>query len=878
MRDKLSQYWGKAQPNEEASNRWHPLLAHCLDVAAVAQSLVVQQPQWIDPTTIAALVALHDVGKLTAAFQAKVPDCWPVDALGPYRGPISDPGHDSLGFHLLRDPRVSAQLGPLLPDWLSGHRRCVLAAVTGHHGCPPQKGRFPDTLLGRAAYQAAAALIDLVLECLSPAPLPAPTSDRQLQILCWRLAGIAVLADWVGSSQRHFPYRSPSELGDPRRYFQEIAIPQAKAALAASGLSLAPTSRFEGMERLFPGRRAEPNTIQAWAESVALPKGPTLVVIEDMTGSGKTEAAVTLAHRIMAERGANGLFLALPTMATANAMYGRLAEAYRSLFAAEARPSLALAHGRASLDDRFARTIIDFGESDLGQPSDAADEPASAQCAAWIADDRRRALLAQIGVGTVDQAFLAILPVRHAALRQYGLANKVLIVDEAHAFDPYMRREMAALLRFHAAMGGSAILLSATLTQKLRQQLAEAFLDGVGAESKRLTEHAYPLATLVSNDGISEQALKPREGLARSLPVERLNNADDAVARILAASQAGAAVAWVRNTVDDAIQATDRLRAVGLEPLLFHARFALTDRLKIEAEVIRRFGARSSAEDRRKVLVATQVVEQSLDIDFDLMISDLAPVDLLIQRAGRLWRHRERPHRPLPTPAFLVLGPEPVETPDADWLAGHPGSMAVYRDPALLWRGARALFSAGAIHAPDGLRELIEAAADGDVPPAFSEAAGKSFAKQNASGAIADQNVIDFQRGYCRDAGAWENDVRTPTRLEEHPQITLRLARWRNGVVEPYAEHPDLSRAWALSEVQVAEHRIRETALPGEVQGPAAAARQRWGKWERESERIKLAIVTPLEEGGFELLGVSGINGSSLAYAASLGVVMSFQR
>jgi CRISPR-associated endonuclease/helicase Cas3 len=277
-------------------------------------------------------------------------------------------------------------------------------------------------------------------------------------------------------------------------------------------------------------------------------------------------------------------------MATANAMFGRLANSYRALFRPEARPSLALAHGRADLDPRFAAAIQPDASSFGRRQTDPADEPAEAQCTAWLAQDRRRALLAQVGVGTLDQALLAALPVRHATLRLQGLVGKVLVVDEAHAFDPYMRRELVALLQFQAALGGSAVLLSATLPQAVRQGLVDAFRNGLGAERQELVRQDYPLATLASGHGVGETPCAMRDGLARRVVVTRLPDAEQALGRIIEAAEAGAAVAWVRNTVDDAIVAANVLRARGLDPLLFHARFAMQDRLAIEAEVLRRFG------------------------------------------------------------------------------------------------------------------------------------------------------------------------------------------------------------------------------------------------------------------------------------------------
>ena len=209
---------------------------------------------------------------------------------------------------------------------------------------------------------------------------------------------------------------------------------------------------------------------------------------------------------------------------------------------------------------------------------------------------------------------------RHATLRLQGLAGKALIIDECHAYDAYMREELCALLRFHAALGGSVILLSAHTPLDLRQRLVDAYRDGLGAQPAPLTSTEYPLATIAGRDDVREMPCAPEVGLSRRVRVTRLDDAGAAVDRIIAASAAGAAVCWVRNTVNDAIEAAELLRARGVNVMLFHARFAMSDRLQVEQEVLRRWGRQGT--DRPGVLVATQVVEQSLDIDFDLMVRD----------------------------------------------------------------------------------------------------------------------------------------------------------------------------------------------------------------------------------------------------------------
>jgi CRISPR-associated endonuclease/helicase Cas3 len=847
----------------------HPVVAHSLDVAAVATMLPRRPDLSIDGRSLGLLVALHDVGKFSRPFQYQAAEYWPVASLGPVpaAGVPSGPRHDALGYHMLRRP-LAAHLNQVLPPevksrfaWDDASRGPLLRALAGHHGRPPAHLDI-DPGPGVLCANCLAAVVDFTAamhQIFAPPPLPVPETDHEIAQLGWHLAGLVTLADWIGSRQAWFPYVAPEAVADPAAYFWNHAMPRAAAAIAAAGLATARPARFSGISGLFPAITL-PSPIQRWAETVDLPAGPLLAVVEDLTGSGKTEAALTLAHRLLANGQASGLFLALPTMATANAMFGRLANAYRGLFAAEAHPSLALAHARAALDPRFMAAIpVEAGLTSTSRPDDPADEAAEAHCAAWLAEDRRRALLAQVGVGTLDQALLAVLPVRHAALRLQGLVGKVLIIDEVHAFDAYMQREILALLEFHAALGGSVVLLSATLPRALRQKLVNAFRAGLGAGKAHLVNTDYPLATLASAALVQEQPCAVRPGLARRVLVTRLPDAEAALQRIQAAAEAGAAVAWVRNTVDEAIAAAEALRAAGQEPLLFHARFAMADRLDIEQEVLRRFGRASRGEERQQVLVATQVIEQSLDLDFDLLVSDLAPADLLIQRAGRLWRHqREGNARPVPGPELLVVSPEPVAEPGRDWVRPK-----VYRDPALLWRSARAVFRQGAIETPGDMRPLVEEAYDDEaadsIPAAMVHAAAQVKGKAQAATGVARQNVLTFSECYKYDANLWNPEDRTPTRLEDRPQVTLRLALLRDGVVVPYAEDDDPRRAWALSEVSVAKFRIAACPLPAGLEAVAELARQGWGRWEREAERLLLAVMTPAGQGySFAALTESG--------------------
>jgi CRISPR-associated endonuclease/helicase Cas3 len=342
-------------------------------------------------------------------------------------------------------------------------------------------------------------------------------------------------------------------------------------------------------------------------------------------------------------------------------MYTRQADAIDTLYVhgGVEKPSLVLAHGQQKLHHTFRSTVLrEETQADDRPPGavparDGNDDEldSSVACPAFLADDRRAALLADVGVGTVDQAILGVLPSRFNTMRLVGLCEKVLIVDEAHAYDAYMGVEIQELLRFHAAFGGSAVILSATLSAKQRRSIVEAWADGVAGGGRLVTfggglvpvSSEYPLATTVSAAGLHEEKIETASWSHRSVGVRLVHDIEHAIAHVLDAQARGGAVAWVRNTVDDCLDAAAQLSARGVDVLVFHARFAQGDRQDREAEVMRLFGRKARAEERRgRVLVATQVIEQSLDLDFDAMVSDLAPIDLLVQRAGRLWRHSEK--------------------------------------------------------------------------------------------------------------------------------------------------------------------------------------------------------------------------------------------
>ncbi len=517
-------YWGKARPDARAHStaRWHLLPQHCIDVASVGvaaldrlpalRSMLARRlglPEAQLKRWVAFWLALHDLGKFAESFQSQCPDVFQaLRRRAPHPAKPYTLRHDSLGMlfwmEVLRERVIDeAWFGDSSVDLADGLDFWA-RACTGHHGQPPTEGdhwgQHFDTLEDGAAALAFVAnvrglFIDAGLASAIGAMDPVAFLEAS-QDLSWWLAGLAVLADWLGSNTAFFAYHDqPVELAD---YWQQ-AQRQAAIALDASGVVPPASASAMSFGALFPAI-ATASPLQQWAEGVPLPSRPQLHLLEDVTGAGKTEAALLLTHRLMAGGQAGGFFIALPTMATANAMYGRIAQAYARLFADPA--SLVLAHGQRALVDDFAATVLvdDFAAAVLPASTEEhdprqRDETASARCTAWLADHNKRALLSPAGVGTIDQALLAVLHSKHQSLRLLGLLRKVLVVDEVHACDAYMQGLLEVLLEFHARAGGSAVLLSATLPQRMKQALLAAFARGVQIPAPRAIATGYPLAT-----------------------------------------------------------------------------------------------------------------------------------------------------------------------------------------------------------------------------------------------------------------------------------------------------------------------------------------------------------------------------------------------
>ncbi len=792
-----------------------------------------------------ALIAMHDVGKFAEAFQCKVSDAWPTSVLGPLRNEVG-PHHTQTAFDLRDKLQFQALFAPALDNaTLTYQFDALWAAVAGHHGRPVDNGGNTEVIFGmrKTGIAAALAYVHAAANLFGPfEPIGTPDQAR-LAALSWSLAGLTNLADWIGSNREFFRYCAPTM--DLETYW-DYARNQAVQAVSAAGISPVAATSDCSSPKLFPAITT-PSPLQHQLSSMELPEGPMLAIVEDVTGSGKTEAALLLAARLIGAGRAGGLFFALPTMATANAMFDRLGESYRHMFAETAQVSLVLAHGRSGLHAGFQTSILAHGTvANSETQGEALGDASSAVCAAWIADDRRRAFLAHVGVGTIDQAFLGALPVKHQALRLWGLADRVLIVDEAHAYDAYMGRELERVLEFHAALGGSAIVLSATLPAKQREAMARAFTKGLGITPKIEAVSDYPLVTTVSANGVTATPVETRVDRNRSLAVRAIGSVDAALSHVSEMADCGAAVAWIRNSVDDAIEATEALRAQGLSPVLLHARFAMGDRLTIEQRVRETLGRDGDPAKRQGlVLVGTQILEQSLDYDVDAMVSDLAPVDLIIQRAGRLWRHTDRKNRPVDTQELLVFAPDWQNVQDQNWYAQvSKRAAAVYGHHGLVWRSAKALSDTGCIETPGGVRSLIESVYGpdtlDDVPEPLRRASNTAMGREFAAFSIAGANLLKVDAGYDGNNVNWGSDTVTPTRLGD-PVTVFRLGKVAGGRVVPWCASDDenVRRSWALSEVSLSQRKAVGVPEPDGARAKLIAhAKADWPEWEQEQSLL----------------------------------------
>ena len=853
-------YWGKA----DKEGNYHLLVYHSLDVAAVGETMFKGNPELLNRFAkllnldeilfkhlFLFFLSIHDLGKFADSFQGQIKNIY--YKLNPDSTPKTyNIRHDSLGFILwnkefLKNKRGKLkgriiesnyfQLNSIQNRKINNLLNILISITTGHHGKPPSNTGYTGNAVDinshfitknvNDSYQYLCFAYDHFVEQLDLTKLEGIDFEKTqlaLNSTSFWLAGLSVLCDWIGSNKDIFKFKSDEISLD--QYWNKYAIPNAQKAIEIAGILPSRRSIYATPQELFSNpsnnKTFIPTPLQTACDSIHLNNEPQLIILEDVTGAGKTEASFILAKRLMATCGYEGFFIGLPTMATANGMYDRVASFYKKLYEKDAEPSLVLAHGAKGLSDKFQKTIIaDKISEDASYAKD--EDTASANCMAWLADSSKKATLADVAVGTIDQVLISILLSKFQSLRLFGMMNKILILDEVHAYDTYMNKLIETLLRAQAQIGGSVILLTATMPNKLKEKFISAFQLQEVEDNKEEQINPYPLITqVIQNQPPIQIPVDTREEVRRTVKVEFIHDEEKIYTLIQKSIQENKCVCWIRNTVTDAMNSFEILNSnqnyKKENLILFHARFAMGDRLDKEQEVLKFFGKESNQKDRSgKVVIATQVVEQSLDLDFDIMITDLAPIDLIIQRAGRLHRHtrdvlgnrisnkdeREKP--------FLYLfSPEVIETPNKNWYSAvFRGGAKVYPDHGKLYLSAKVLNQKGELKMPEEARSLIEYVYSEKeiIPQDLIEISNENENLNKQKTSQAENNTIKFDSGYTalENETIW-NDINAPTRLGEET-IRVILAKYDNGILHPW--YSTGAHLWANSEVKVMSYILK---------------------------------------------------------------------
>ena len=633
---------------------------HCQIVGEVAREMIQRLPPTIAQSLFSAgapfVAANHDIGKVSPTFYNKI-----MRVCGGKLIPEFNPDIE-------REWGGHAGVSQLTAS-ASGAPKYVPEILGQHHGfSPPVAGkRANDDVFGGPPWQSERIKLIQALEKHFGESWPQVESVPQARLL----AGLTSVADWIGSG-RFF-----EDPGEPWQGNIDKALDDAGFVAPAYTTGL----RFEQIFGFSP-RDAQSKLIEQVTS-------PGIYVLEAPMGLGKTEAALYAAYKVLSSRQASGIYFALPTQLTSNKIFERFnrflqgdeKKGLSGILADDCPHRSLLLHGKAWLID------TDWGEE--GRPGGA-----------WF-NSSKRGLLAPFAVGTIDQALMAAMNVKHGFVRAFGLAGKVVILDEVHTYDAYTGTLLDALVELLRSLRCTVIILSATLNQERRQRLL----------GRKVSATDYPLITACPTHAnvreVSVSAIPPRSVAIHLQDDEKLS-----VEQALLRAEQGQQVVWIENTVQEAQQRyldiAARASELGVACGLLHSRFTANDRREIEDKWIDLFGKAGWPQrgDQGRILVGTQVLEQSLDIDADFMISRFAPTDMLLQRLGRLWRHEDTPRCKSATPEAWLLAPKletAIESPEKYF--GH--SAYVY-SPYVLCRSLEIWQPIQSVSIPDDIRNLIE--------------------------------------------------------------------------------------------------------------------------------------------------------------------------
>lgn len=649
-----------AKTSSENSALWLPLWMHLRDTADIMKKLA---EEWVPDSAVSAaglgreefckiavwLAAVHDIGKCTALFQSRITEMLPeiremieksveLRAANSFMDSVASP-------HALAGEAILLEFGV---------NRGTASIVGSHHGKPPERPKNGGTKLtnqievykrnyfSSSEYkeQWRDCWKDYFSEALELAGYESAEEIPKIELKAAQvlLCGLLITADWIASNPNYFPLINIESTGSEELYEHRAENAWKKLRYMENWR---PQYCFMD-EDIFEERFGfAPNAVQKKVLEIANNcKKPGIMIIEAQMGVGKTEAALAAAEVIGCNSGCGGLFFGLPTQATANGIFKRI-KSWGEAQAEETNAdiSVRLAHGLAELNEDY-REIFD-GCSD----ADGDDPEGKLIVNNWF-KGKKQALLASFVTGTVDQFLLAGLKRKHVMLRHLGLASKVVIIDECHAYDAYMSTYLDRVMEWMGAYRVPVIILSATLPTKRRSELVDTYNGGETANDEEWrSTRKYPLITWTDGGEVKQDSVEINtpDTVVRTEKIVY----DDIAKRVEHAVKCGGCTGVIVNTVKKAQSIAKMLaeKVPDAKIMVFHAQFVMPDRIALEQEIMRLVGKNSDRKSREKlVIVGTQVMEQSLDMDFDLMITELCPMDLLLQRMGRLHRHkRERP-------------------------------------------------------------------------------------------------------------------------------------------------------------------------------------------------------------------------------------------
>lgn len=759
----LSCCWAKT--HREGPHAGRPALTvrdHCLNVGAVAEALTGTPAPFAPSSFVVWLAACHDIGKVSPGFQSKCFAWMQQHGVAHFTAAwqAAEPDHSKVSQfslqHCLRD-----RFG------LAEEHAALWAAVAGmHHGTPHYGGQWgsgESCTAGDASWEEMRLTLADELGRLLGEHAPPPEPDVDDLSSLWWTAGFITVADWIGSDESRFPLVWNESAPDAQQ-----ARRRAEKAMASLQFRAPATGAMPSFQALFG---FEENDLQLAA--LATIKEPGVYVIEAPMGMGKTEAALAVAAQLMAAGKASGLYFALPTQATSNRIHERVATFLAKLGGSMPR----LIHSGSWLLDVPMHLPEFTGRQPQEQQNAARD---------WFSSSKR-ALLAPFGVGTVDQALMGVIAVKHFFVRHFALAGKVVILDEVHSYDVYTGTLIEALVQALVRLRCTVIILSATLTRERREKLlAQALPESRRRTAEPVAGHPepFPLITGVANGCATQPVAVPAQ--KDRLPVHlRFLPEGDALAGAMEAAQRGACVLWICNTVDRA-QATYRAlcseRCEGGPPIaLLHSRFPFFRREELETEWMRALGKKVADQpDHRPhgcILISTQIVEQSVDLDADLLITELAPTDMLFQRMGRLWRHPrgDAADRHVPRCETWIIAESRgltslMDEPSEKCLRETLGKKARVYSPYVLLRALEQWHDKSSVSLPGDIRPVLEASyapRDESERPAWKallQAMEKRRDKHRCKAEVMQ--------------GVWQmpslpDDERAGTRLDECPTIHL---------------------------------------------------------------------------------------------------------